>query len=99
MLDFRKRTEPSPITQFTPPVWNENGSSFGPQLLRVQGQLEGPPIGVAFWLMPAVRSPVELLGPETPLVPASGSAQAYMRRAFELDEPWTPSKIGDGRAE
>ena len=33
MVDRTKRTEPSPMAQFTPPEWKLNGSSFGPQLL------------------------------------------------------------------
>ena len=60
------RTEPSPIAAFAPPVWNENGSSFGPQLFRVHGHVVGPPMGVLLLLTLASLEPglIALLGPE-----------------------------------
>src|SRR5918993_994325 len=77
----RNRTVPSPMAAFTPPVWNENGSSFGPQLLVPHGQVVGPPTGLGLLLILATRLPLELFGPDTPLVAASASAQANTRRA------------------
>ena len=63
MLSGRKWTLASANTELAPPGWNENGSSFKPQLLVVQGHAplrptsrfvsvaDGPPIGVALLLM------------------------------------------------
>src|SRR5687768_3646673 len=100
MVDGNQRTEPSPIKQLTPPGWNENGSSLGPQLLLDHRQDGGPPGGVAFWLMAMTREAgaMALLGPEKPLVPESGSAHVYMRRPF-VEPPLhcTPSFTGEGR--
>jgi hypothetical protein len=96
------------MTAFTPPLWNENGSSFGPQLFTAHGQSAGPPIGVALLFTRAVRSPLELLGPDTPFVAESGSAQAYIRRPCGWTDPpgvdcqpgaWGSVVIGDGRVE
>ena len=42
---------PSAETALQPPGWNENGSSFKPQLLVSQGQSGGPPWGVLLLLI------------------------------------------------
>lgn len=69
----RNRTEPSPNAARQPPVWKLKGSSLGPQLFMLHGQVVGPPM-VLLLLIRATLLPVELLGPDTPL-PVSGSAQ------------------------
>src|SRR5260221_7138487 len=39
-------TSPSPKTGRHPPVWELNGSSFGPQVFSPQEHIAGPPSGV-----------------------------------------------------
>src|SRR3954463_535660 len=83
----RNPTWPSMKTTFTPPGWELNSSSFGPQLLTDHGHVAvPPPTGVAVWLTygPGLfwkyglfGSPVG--GPDTPL-PVSGSAHRLMAR-------------------
>jgi hypothetical protein len=75
-VSLMKRTDPSPMVAFTPPLWKLNGSSLGPQLLVLHKHELGPPVGLALLLILAVLSDVELLGPEKPLPNASGSAHA-----------------------
>src|SRR5688500_10675148 len=102
MFSLMNRTDPSPMRAFTPPPWKLNASSFGPQLFTDHRQVLGPPIGVALLLILACLLPVELLGPEVPLPPASGSAQAYIRRQPEVQftpSPATPSAMTDSRDE
>src|SRR5262245_24877815 len=100
MLSRRKRTDPSPNRQFTPPEWKLNGSSFGPQLFCDQRHSGGPPVGVLKLLILAVREASELLGPDRPFVPESGSAHAYMRRPPLLPPVQAgPSPFGEGRVE
>src|SRR5688572_3333105 len=77
MFSLRNRELPSPSRIWTPPVWKLNGSSFGPQLLVVQGQVVGPPFGCALLLISLGREPAATVGsPDQPL-PVSGSAQRF----------------------
>lgn len=93
------RTLPSAMTALQPPVWKPNGSSFGPQLFVCHVHVLGPPVGVPLLLMAASLLPVELLGPEMPLVAASASAQANTRRALAagLDIALLGEFIADSR--